>query len=191
MASPEQETFHFPKTPVSSVRRSARRSWFETPPATKIEMAVDNSDLKGGRKAKRRSIDEIETLALTHFTKPPRIGFGKIILGRSKSRILMVQNPNDYEQDVYIERFPFKKGFNIDQIHFTVGPNEVVSLTLTWMPQESGNCREMILLHVNEVYRLQAFLFGSAEDPKPVKQVVSSVSEECRQEIFIQSEKRL
>ncbi|KAK7504479.1 hypothetical protein BaRGS_00004345 [Batillaria attramentaria] len=164
----------FPVTPHSaqSSRRSSRRSWFDTPPTTKLEIAVEKPALKPPQgKNKRRSIDEIETLVLTHFTKPPRIGFGKIILGRSKTRLLMVQNPNDYEQEVVVERFPFKKCFNIDQTSFTVGPGDVASLTLTWTPQEAGNCREMILFHVNDVYRLQAYVFGAADDPKPPKKV--------------------
>ncbi|KAK7095184.1 hypothetical protein V1264_006629 [Littorina saxatilis] len=162
----------FVAMPLSAQRRSARRSWFDTPPATKLELAVEQppSPMKTmNSRSKRRSIDDVETLVLTHFTKPPRISFGKIIVGRSKTRILLVQNPAEYEQEVVIERFPHKKGFNVDQTHFVVGPEEVVSLTLTWMPHEAGGCREMVLFHVNDVYRLQAFLFGTADDPKPVR----------------------
>ena len=156
-------------------RRSARRSWFETPPATKLEIAVEKPPPRttNGRGSKRRSIDDVETLVLTHFTRPPRVGFGKIVLGRSKTRTLLVQNPADYEQEVVIERFPYRKCFNVDRTHLAVGPEEVVSLTLTWTPQEAGSCREMVLFHVNGVFRLQAYVFGTAEEPKPVKKVVS------------------
>lgn len=164
----------FVATPKSVNRRSARRSWFETPPATKLDIAVEKPPLKTmNSRSKRRSIDDVETLVLTHFTKPPRISFGKIVIGRSKTRILLVQNPADYEQEVVIERFPYKKCFNVDQTHFEVGPEEVVSLTLTWTPQEAGSCREMVLFHVNDVYRLQAYVFGTADDPKPAKKGVS------------------
>ena len=85
-----------------------------------------------------------------------------------------MQNTADYEQEVLIERFPYKKCFNVDQTNFVVGPGEVVTLTLTWTPQDGGGCREMILFHINEVYRLQAYVFGTAEDPKPVKKGVST-----------------
>jgi abnormal spindle-like microcephaly-associated protein len=77
---------------------------------------------------------------------------------------------------VIIERFPYKKGFDVDQSRFTVGPEEVMSLTLTWTPQDAGGCREMVLFHINGVYRLQAYVFGTVEDPKPVKKGVSLVS---------------
>ncbi|XP_076455078.1 uncharacterized protein LOC143289805 [Babylonia areolata] len=157
-------------TPKYASRRSSRRSWFDTPPATPCDIAVEKQPVKTmSRQNKRRSIDDIETLVLSHFTKPPRIGFGKIIVGRSKTRVLLVQNPADYDQEVVIERFPHKKGFNVDQAHFVVQPEEVVSLTLTWTPQDAGGCREMILFHISDVYRLQAYVFGTADDPKPVK----------------------
>lgn len=161
-------------TSHSSKRRSTRRSWFETPPATKFDIAVEKqAALPPNGKNKRRSIDDVETLILTHFTASPRIGFGKVLLGQSKTRTLMVQNPHDYEQEVVVERFPFKKYFNIDQTHFIIAPAEVISLTLTWTPEEAGSCREMILFHVSDVFRLQAYMFGTAEDPKPAKKKVT------------------
>ena len=167
----------FTATPKSASRRSARRSWFETPPATKLDIAVEKPPLRMMKSgSKRRSIDDVETLVLTHFTKPPRVSFGKIVIGRSKTRVLLVQNPADYEQEVVIERFPYKKCFNVDQTHFVVGAEEVVTLTLTWTPQEAGSCREMVLFHVNDVYRLQAYVFGTADDLKPVKKGVSRLT---------------
>jgi len=82
----------------------------------------------------------------------------------------------DPTQEVVIERFPYKKCFNVDQTHFVVGAEEVVTLTLTWTPQEAGSCREMVLFHVNDVYRLQAYVFGTADDLKPVKKGVSRLT---------------
>ncbi|KAL8625929.1 hypothetical protein ACOMHN_012521 [Nucella lapillus] len=164
----------YPLTPKSARRRSSRRSWFDTPPVTPRDIAVQKQQQLPPRKAavgqnKRRSLDEVETLVLSHFTKPPRVGFGKIIMGRSKTRVLLIQNPADYDQEVVLERFPYKKGFNVNQTHFVVAPEEVVTLTLTWTPQDAGGCREMVLFHINDVYRLQAYMFGTADDPKPVK----------------------
>jgi hypothetical protein len=78
-------------------QRSSRRSWFETPPVTKLDISMEKPPLKTN---KRRSIDEVETLTLSHFTQPPRISFGKIIVGRTKTRMLLVQNPFEYDQEV-------------------------------------------------------------------------------------------
>ncbi|XP_050415465.2 abnormal spindle-like microcephaly-associated protein homolog [Patella vulgata] len=151
--------------------KKMRRSWFETPPATKLEIAVDRKKRRSSGAARRKSDEEIETLVLTHFTNAPRIGFGTIKVGKAKSRILMVRNPHEYEQEVIVERFPYKKNFSIDQTKFVVGAEDYVTLSITWSPDEACTCREMILFKVDGVYRLQSYVFGSAEAVKKQKPV--------------------
>ena len=46
---------------------------------------------------------------------PPRIDFGSVVLGKTKVRTLLICKPHDYEQDVIVERFPYKKKFLIEE----------------------------------------------------------------------------
>ncbi|KAL5011550.1 hypothetical protein ScPMuIL_010101 [Solemya velum] len=152
---------------VSSVlprRKSGRRSWFEESRnhGTKIEIAFETPVKK------IIETEEVETLLLTHFTNPPRVEFGKVRVGKSKSRTISVKNPHDDPQSVRVEKVPHKKKFSVDARDFVVQPHESVSLKVTWAPEEVGNCREMILFHIDDAYRLQAFVFGMA-DPIPKK----------------------
>lgn len=153
-------------------RRRSRKSWFETPPATKLEIACEKKKRRSSGGGKRKSMENMETLLLTHFTNPPKITFGKIKLGKSRHRHLLVKNVHDYEQSVVIEKFPHKKKFEVDSKSFTVPALDSVVVTFSWTPEEDGNVREMILFRVDSAYRLQAFLLGCAESPKPAKKGV-------------------
>lgn len=53
-----------------------------------------------------------------------------------------------------------------------MAPEEIFNLEITWTPDEDGGFREMIQFHINECYRLQAFMFGTAEKPKPQRKMV-------------------
>ncbi|XP_046339131.2 abnormal spindle-like microcephaly-associated protein homolog isoform X2 [Haliotis rufescens] len=150
-------------------RRRSRKSWFETPPATKLEIACEKKKRRSSGGGKRKSMENMETLLLTHFTNPPKITFGKIKLGKSRHRHLLVKNVHDYEQSVVIEKFPHKKKFEVDSKSFTVPALDSVVITFSWTPEEDGNVREMILFRVDSAYRLQAFLLGCADSPKPAK----------------------
>ena len=98
--------------PFPSSRKS-RRSWFDAPPLTTLNCPGDGSKQTRRPAPKKRSLDSVENLTLTHFTAPPRIAFGNVVLGRTKIRTLLVRNPHDYEQEVIVERFPYKKKFMI------------------------------------------------------------------------------
>ena len=102
--------------PVGSIRRG-RRSWFDAPPLTTLNCpGNDESKQSCARPArKKRSLESVENLTLTHFTTPPRIDFGSVVLGKTKVRTLLIRNPHDYEQDVIVERFPYKKKFLIEE----------------------------------------------------------------------------
>lgn len=164
-----------PSISTPTTRQSGRKSWFDNNlgnpgKGTKYEIAIE-------KRAKRRSRrlseeEEMETLTLTHFTNPPRIGFGKATTGSVKKRNLLIKNPHEYPQDVKVEKFPFKKHFDIDQTRFTVEAEGTLQLTITWLPEEEGNFREMILFQVDGAYRLQAFVFGCVEKPPQKRKMV-------------------
>lgn len=159
-----------PATETRPSRRKSRKSWFDKPP-TKYEIAVEKKRRSKGRK----SDVEDEVLTLTHFTKPPKIGFGILKPGQNKVRNLLIRNPHEYEQTVKVEKFPHKKNFSVDMLEFTVGAKETLHFEITWNPEEEGNFREMILFVVDNSYRLQSFVFGSVEAP-PKKKVIVCIS---------------
>ncbi|XP_060083344.1 abnormal spindle-like microcephaly-associated protein homolog [Ylistrum balloti] len=163
-------------TPSNPTRRSGRKSWFDNlgnaGKGTKYEIAVEKTVKRRSVCRRKSEDDDIETLTLTHFTNPPRISFGRAKPGTIKRRSLLIKNPHEHSQDVVVEKFPFKKHFDIDETKFTVEAEGTLLLTITWSPEDEGNFREMILLHVDGSYRLQAFVFGTVEKPPQKKKVV-------------------
>ncbi|WAQ95520.1 ASPM-like protein [Mya arenaria] len=148
-------------------RRKSRRSWFEnTPKGFKFEIAVDKSELQ---EPVRRKSENMEVLTLTHFTAPPRLGFGTLKLGQERMCTLMLRNPHDYEQSVKVEKVPEKKNFTVNCREVVVGPNDSFPLEITWVPKDAGGCREMVLMQIDNSYRLQAYVFGTVTEPPKKK----------------------
>ena len=75
--------------------RKARKSWFDN--TSRSELAAFDDSVKENRspqkqrKPKRLSLDAVENLTLTHFTRAPKISFGKVLVGKSKLRTLLVR----------------------------------------------------------------------------------------------------
>ena len=148
-------------------RKSGRRSWFTPGKAVKLEFAVQPPSPE----AQPAPDDDMETLILTHFTPPPRIDFGQLLPGKTSRRRLRVHNPNEYDQYVVIEKFPYKKFFAVDEEEFVVQPANDLILNLEWSPDEPVMCREMVTFKVDGVYRLHAIFFGSVRAPPKPKKV--------------------
>lgn len=159
-----------PKPTEGSRRKSNRRSWFEKPSGIKYSIAVENHERHVAKS--RKSDTEMETLVLTHFTNPPKIGFGTCKVGDSKHRTLIVKNPHEYAQNVKIERYPHKKNFSVESKEFNVEGDSVYYLDISWNPENEGNFREMIQFSVDSSYRLQAFVFGTCQNPQQKKKTV-------------------
>ena len=134
-----------------------------------VEKPWSESERKRKKNAaeNKPSSEEIEVLKLTHFTSPPVVDFGSVKLNESKCRKLCITNVHEYSQDVVVERYPCKKGFFIDQMEFTVMGESDTVINITWSPADPGNYREMLLFRVDRAYRLQAFVVGKVEEPKP------------------------
>ena len=78
----------------------SRRSWFTFSPH---QVTVPKED------------EDLPVLQLTHFTKKVMVCFEKVRLGGSKTCKLSIENPFDYEQELVVEKFPYKKGFTIPE----------------------------------------------------------------------------
>lgn len=151
----------------ANLNRRSRRSWFETTPkGHRFEIAVEKPQLT---KPVRRESGNTEVLTLTHFSAPPRLGFGTLKLGQERTCTLLLRNPHDCEQSVKVEKVPEKKHFTVTCREIVVGPHESFPLEVTWAPKEAGGFREMILMQVDESYRVQAYVFGTCTAPPPPK----------------------
>ena len=127
---------------------------------------------------------DVPTLKLAHFAKIPRISFGKVKVGFSKSKRLVVRNPNPLAETLTFDKSVSSKGFTVScknfssddcpssEITATVEPDDEVLLTINWEPKEHGSCREIIRFMWNDSHRLQVIVFGTAVEPTKAKSKV-------------------
>ncbi|KAL9988376.1 hypothetical protein ACROYT_G002814 [Oculina patagonica] len=122
------------------------------------------------------------TLKLTHFATIPKISFGSVNVGSSKTEAFVVINPHPLSQTLEIEKCPTDQGFTLDlsgngnsnsedsdENFVLIPPNDEMFLSIKWEPKESGSCREIIRFKWDNSVRLQVVVFGTALGPKKVK----------------------
>ncbi|KAJ7986238.1 hypothetical protein DPEC_G00337880 [Dallia pectoralis] len=127
----------------------------------------DSSGVSSGNKENNSSPP---VLSLVQFSRAPFVLFGNVKLGSSKSSVLCIQNPvEDATIEVTVDKVPSKKGFSVAQTSFTIQPNDLVNLTITWTPIEEGGVRELITFIANGVVKHQAILLGRGDAPKKRK----------------------
>ncbi|XP_077968525.1 uncharacterized protein LOC120344825 isoform X2 [Styela clava] len=103
---------------------------------------------------------------LIHFSTKPIVDFGTVKTGKTVTRKLVVENPNYYEVEVSVEKFPWKKNFSIDQETFNVEEEGINYVEITWTPTQSGNCRELVMMKYDSGFRVHVLIIGHAESPK-------------------------
>ncbi|KAM9358495.1 abnormal spindle-like microcephaly-associated protein [Symphorus nematophorus] len=113
--------------------------------------------------------NDVPVLSLIQFSKAPFVIFGTVKLGTSKSALLRIENPSEYEAEVRVEKISASKGLSVDHSTFTIQPEDAFGLTVTWTPAEEGGIRELIVFNANGVLKHQAVLLGRAEAPKKKK----------------------
>ncbi|NXL49175.1 ASPM protein, partial [Podilymbus podiceps] len=110
--------------------------------------------------------DAPAVLFLSHFSRPPFLSFGSLRVGASRTRLLGVENPNEEDAEVVIDRFPAStRGFSLEQRRFSVQSRERIFVSITWTPLEEGKVRELVTFVVNGIVKHQAVLLGAAEQP--------------------------
>ncbi|KAM6124479.1 LOW QUALITY PROTEIN: abnormal spindle-like microcephaly-associated protein [Pterocles gutturalis] len=122
------------------------------------------------RWALRGSEDEAEeapaVLVLSHFSRPPFLSFGSLLLGASRTRLLAIDNPNAEDAQVVVDRFPASTtGFSLEQRRFSVQAGQRIFVSVTWTPLEEGKVRELVTFVINGIVKHQAVLLGAAEQP--------------------------
>ncbi|KAM7014235.1 abnormal spindle-like microcephaly-associated protein [Passerculus sandwichensis] len=114
--------------------------------------------------------EEPAVLVLSYFSRPPFLSFGRLRVGASRTRLLGIDNPNDDDAEVVIERFPAAaRGFSIEHRRFFVESGQSIFVSITWTPLEEGKIRELVTFVVNGVVKHQAVLLGAAEQPPKKK----------------------
>ncbi|NWI45167.1 ASPM protein, partial [Picathartes gymnocephalus] len=109
-------------------------------------------------------------LVLSYFSRPPFLSFGRLRVGASRTRLLGIDNPNEDDAEVVIDRFPAAaRGFSIEHRRFFVESGQRIFVSVTWTPPEEGKIRELVTFLVNDVVRHQAVLLGAAEQPPKKK----------------------
>ncbi|NXF18435.1 ASPM protein, partial [Rhodinocichla rosea] len=109
-------------------------------------------------------------LVLSYFFRPPFLSFGRLRVGASRTRLLGIDNPNEDDAEVVIERFPAAaRGFSIERRRFFVESGQRIFVSITWTPLEEGKIRELVTFVVNDVVKHQAVLLGAAEQPPKKK----------------------
>ncbi|NXC84660.1 ASPM protein, partial [Cercotrichas coryphoeus] len=116
-------------------------------------------------------------LVLSFFSRPPFLSFGRLRVGASRTRLLCIENPNDDDAEVVIDRFPAAaRGFSIEQRRFFVESGQRIFVFITWTPLEEGKIRELVTFVVNDVVKHQAVLLGAAEQlPKKKKSLWDTI----------------
>ncbi|NXM50284.1 ASPM protein, partial [Gymnorhina tibicen] len=109
-------------------------------------------------------------LVLSYFSRPPFLSFGRLRVGASRTRLLGIENPNEDDAEVVIDRFPAAaRGFSIEHRRFFVEAGQRIFVSVTWTPLEEGKIRELVTFVVNDVVKHQAVLLGAAEQPPKKK----------------------
>ncbi|NXD22331.1 ASPM protein, partial [Spelaeornis formosus] len=109
-------------------------------------------------------------LVLSYFFRPPFLSFGRLRVGSSRTQLLGIDNPNDDDAEVVIDRFPAAaKGFSIEHRRFFVKSGQRIFVPVTWTPLEEGKIRELVTFVVNDAVKHQAVLLGAAEQPPKKK----------------------
>jgi hypothetical protein len=135
---------------------------------------------------------ESPRLSLTMFTTTPRISFGKVKIGCSKVKRVVIENPLSIAQSLHLDKWPESKGFTILQpvehggafqnsvlersVEFIIPGMSEMDLPIMWKPNAEGSHRELVTLYLGDFNRLNLIVFGNAVDmaAKPVKPKVGS-----------------
>ncbi|NXO14867.1 ASPM protein, partial [Oriolus oriolus] len=103
-------------------------------------------------------------------SRPPFVSFGRLRVGASRTRLLGIDNPNEDDAEVVIDRFPAAaRGFSIEHRRFFVEAGQRIFVSVTWTPLEEGKIRELVTFVVNDIVKHQAVLLGAAEQPPKKK----------------------
>ncbi|KAI8483826.1 hypothetical protein Bbelb_384840 [Branchiostoma belcheri] len=120
--------------------------------------------------AEQQAAEDVPVLQLTNFAVTPRIGFGLVRVGETQTRKLLLHNPEQFPVTVAVEKVPRAKGFSVDfgEVEVQAGEDTVVSVQ--WTPGEACNSRALLVLKLDDAYRLHVILYGRAVVPVAGKQ---------------------
>ena len=184
MWSPDQSHYEYTKENSEILAKSDHGKWYG--PRTPTIRTRPRSG----------SPQESPRLSLALFAKTPRISMGKVKIGHSKIKRVVVENPTSVAQSLHLDKNSENKGFtllmpvdrgqslrmNSDGTYevlpscdeFTVPAMSEVDLPILWKPDAEGSYRDTITLKLGDLNRLHLIVFGNAIDtaPKPKHKVL-------------------
>ncbi|XP_028394821.1 abnormal spindle-like microcephaly-associated protein homolog [Dendronephthya gigantea] len=154
---------------------------------------------------------ESPRLSLTMFAKTPRISFGKVKIGCSKVKRVVIDNPLTIAQSLHLEKWPDSKGFIIFKpvehkatwqsndsdtlernVEFIIPGMSEMDLPIMWKPNAEGNYRELVTLTLGDFNRLNLIIFGNAVDMtvKTKPKMKTLLPEDIKKSTVLSSQKR-
>lgn len=111
---------------------------------------------------------EVTVLELTPFCRQPIVNFGRVQIGTTQNRTVILRNSQECQQQLFIITFPKPiKGLYIDATEFLIAARTETSVTIAWTPKNVGGIRETITFQdINRMPR-RIVVLGSAYQPQP------------------------
>uniref|UniRef100_UPI0035902A7C abnormal spindle-like microcephaly-associated protein homolog n=1 Tax=Myxine glutinosa TaxID=7769 RepID=UPI0035902A7C len=111
--------------------------------------------------------DEDQTvLILASFAKTPLLSFGSVRLGCSRTRYLLLDNPNPWPLTLVITRFPTDLGFETTNGQVFIPEGGWAELAVTWQPVQAGGVRGLAVFDSDALPTLHVKLLGKACAPQ-------------------------
>uniref|UniRef100_A0A8C4QEI0 Abnormal spindle-like microcephaly-associated protein ASH domain-containing protein n=1 Tax=Eptatretus burgeri TaxID=7764 RepID=A0A8C4QEI0_EPTBU len=105
-------------------------------------------------------------LILASFAQTPLLSFGSVRLGCSRTRNLLLDNPNPWPVTLVITRFPTDLGFETTNEQVFIPEGGWAELAVTWQPTQAGGVRGLAVFDSEALPTLHVKLLGKACVPK-------------------------
>ncbi|XP_037068024.1 abnormal spindle-like microcephaly-associated protein homolog [Pollicipes pollicipes] len=122
----------------------------------------------------RTTPEPVPVLQLRRFAATPKVAFGTVRVGSSRTIGLIVQNPSEQPVQLIVEKVPEALGFRVDVPVLHLEPLMDAVLAVHWTPAAGGNQRGVLALRTDGGVRCQAVLLGTGRAPDTKKKKTSS-----------------
>ncbi|KAF0301382.1 Abnormal spindle-like microcephaly-associated [Amphibalanus amphitrite] len=121
-----------------------------------------------------RSPEQVPVLQLRRFAPTPKVSFGTVRVGATRTIGLIVQNPADTELELYVDKVP--DGFAVEVPSLLVPALMDAVLAVHWTPEQEGNVRGVLGVSTSTGVRAQAILLGTGRPLQAAKKKKSVAS---------------
>ena len=125
------------------------------------------------RQEVKKNLESPARLQVKTFAKCPRLSFNKIKVGKSRIVDLLIENPNDFPVSLTIDQFSVESELEIivtqdiwikdKTITIILSEKSFKTIKCKWSPTKVGKMRHTMCFRWDDGHKLQAILFGNAE----------------------------